>query len=130
MRNLLALVGLVVVVFAVVGWYRGWYNVHASTPGSGHGSYHIDLNTPKISDDLSKGREKLRDILTKDNNAPPATPVSPAPPSNQVSNQRPVAPPPAVPPYRTGSDGAFVYPGAEESGWTPVYPNSTPRPKY
>ena len=38
MRNLLALVGFIVVMFAGLGWYFNWYsfNIKASTDGKGH----------------------------------------------------------------------------------------------
>lgn len=61
MRNLLALVGLGVIVFGVVGWYNNWYT--------------ISIDKTKVEKDAQKwiqeGKEKLKDgekiISVKDN---------------------------------------------------------------
>lgn len=45
MRNLLALVGLVVVVAAGVGYYKGWYTV--TTTPDGNTTLKIDKNAAK-----------------------------------------------------------------------------------
>ena len=63
MRNILALAAFAVLVFAGVGWYLGWYKVQ-STPTADGRQISIDLNTPKIRQDLNTGKEKLRDLLT------------------------------------------------------------------
>lgn len=51
MRNLLALVGLGVIVFGVVGWYNNWYT--------------ISIDKTKVEKDAQKwiqeGKEKLKD---------------------------------------------------------------------
>ncbi len=52
MKNLLALVGAVVVIVAGAGWYLGWYKL---TTDSGH--IKVDLDTKEIKDDLKKGRD-------------------------------------------------------------------------
>ncbi len=83
MRNLLALVGLAVVVFAGLGWYLGWYSFQSETTSPGHRQIKIDVNTDKISKDVHKGEQKLHDAL-EHNSAPTSTQVSPAqsPPTN------------------------------------------------
>lgn len=65
MKNMLALVGLVIVGFLGVGWYLDWYKAKTTLTPSGR---HIEaeVNTPKITQDLSKAKEKVRDILTKE----------------------------------------------------------------
>ncbi len=63
MRNTLALLGLVIVVFAGLGWYLGWYHV-AITPGTdGHKKVEFDVNTSKVSDDVSTGIGKGKDFI-------------------------------------------------------------------
>ena len=65
MRNLLALLGAVVVAFAVVGWYRGWYSVEKETDRAGHESVNIEIDRNKISSDLHKGGERIHEALEK-----------------------------------------------------------------
>ena len=54
MRNLLALIGTVVVLFVGLGWYFKWYSF-AVTPGT-NGKQHIsvEVDTNKITDDAKK----------------------------------------------------------------------------
>jgi hypothetical protein len=63
MRNLLALVAALLLIFAGLGWYLDWFNVkqHPSEPG--HNNVSIDINTRKIGQDLHKGGQKLEQIL-------------------------------------------------------------------
>ena len=70
MRNLLALAAMGLLVFVGLGWYLGWYKVHNTTTTDGHREITIDLDTPKIKADVSKGETKLQDYL-KDNNGQP-----------------------------------------------------------
>lgn len=65
MRNLLALIGLAVVVVAVVGWYRNWYTVENSPGQGGHPSLSIDFDREKIEGDLHKGGEKLHQAIDR-----------------------------------------------------------------
>ncbi len=65
MRNLLSLGGSALLAFAGIGWYLGWYKVQ-STPTATGRNISIDLNTPKIKDDVNRGKDKLRDILKDD----------------------------------------------------------------
>jgi hypothetical protein len=65
MRNLLALLGAVVVAFAVVGWYRGWYSVQSETDRGGRESVNIEISRERISEDLHKGGERIHEALEK-----------------------------------------------------------------
>ena len=65
MRNLLALAALVVIGFLGLGWYLGWYKVQSAPTADGHRQIQIDLNTDKIKNDVSKGENKLHDLLTE-----------------------------------------------------------------
>jgi len=98
MKNLLALAAAALLVFAAVGWYLGWYQIKSESK-DGHRQIHIDVNGPKISEDLEKGKDKIRDLLTsKEKEAkavtPPgaSTPALPLPPL-----QSPAVPLPPLP---------------------------------
>ncbi|MCI0702184.1 MAG: hypothetical protein L0241_13960 [Planctomycetia bacterium] len=52
MRNILALIGLVVVVFAGVGWYMGWYKLNVSK-SEGNLQIQTDVDTKKVGADSS-----------------------------------------------------------------------------
>src|SRR5436305_13589405 len=66
LKNLLALVGLVVVAFVGVGWYLGWYNFTATDDANGQHHLKIQVNASQITDDLSKGKQKVIMILDKE----------------------------------------------------------------
>jgi hypothetical protein len=64
MRNLLALLGLALVVVGGLGWYLGWYKVKSEpTTSPGHHNVSIDIDTTKIGNDLHKGEDKLHKML-------------------------------------------------------------------
>jgi hypothetical protein len=123
MRNLLALAAAGILGFAGIGWYLGWYSIQSEpTPTGRHIS--IDLNTPKIKEDVGRGKEKLRDYLTPDDkiisNTPPAPNGSPVPP------QAPVTPAG----FQRTEDGGLVYPATNQPmpPFAPVPPSgSSPR---
>ena len=79
MRNLFALLGALVVAFAVVGWYRGWYTVESEAGNSGHESVNIEINRGRINEDLHKGSERIHDALEKGRREEPAKPAETAP---------------------------------------------------
>jgi hypothetical protein len=86
MRNLLALFGAVLLTFAVVGWYLDWYKIQSRPSADGHRKFSIDINGPKISEDLSKGQEKLKHALESKEKKPAAEPgpaAIPAAPGKQ-----------------------------------------------
>lgn len=88
MRNLLALGAAALLGFAGIGWYLGWYRIESAPTSTGR-HISIDLNTPKIKEDVGHGKEKLRDILASDDkstsNAPPAGGVRPVPANGPVT---------------------------------------------
>ena len=63
MRNLLALFAFGLITFAAAGWYLGWYKIQSAPAATGHRSYQVDINTPKIKQDLSKGEQKIQEAL-------------------------------------------------------------------
>jgi hypothetical protein len=87
MRNLLALIGLTVVVVAGLGWYLGWYKLQTDTAATGHREFHVDVDTNKISTDVKKGEQRLQKAITPDGSTAPAPqqirPVQGQPTSNK-----------------------------------------------
>jgi hypothetical protein len=67
MRNLLALAALGLLGFAGLGWYFGWYKIETTTTPTGR-HISIDVDSSKIRDDVSRGKDKLRDLLDDDGN--------------------------------------------------------------
>ena len=65
MRNLLALLGLILVTSSVVGYYLGWYKVTSNTGAEGHRTISIDLNTTKIGEDIAKGVGQIEKAMDK-----------------------------------------------------------------
>jgi hypothetical protein len=70
MRNTLAFLGAAVLTLGGVGWYLGWYDVLVNKTVGGHQKVDIDVNIPKIKDDINKGEEKGKQKLQEalDNN--------------------------------------------------------------
>ena len=65
MRNVLALLSASVLLFAGVGWYRGWYRVQNSPAPAGHHAVNIDIDRDKIGKDLHEGEEELQKVIEK-----------------------------------------------------------------
>lgn len=107
MRNLLALGAAALIGFAGIGWYLGWYKFE-STPTATGRHISIDLNTPKIKEDVGKAKERLRDSLSSDQHSNSNTP--------QSSTNDPVTPAG----FQPTSDG-FVYPN-NNPPFTPTAP--------
>jgi hypothetical protein len=78
MRNILALIGAAVLVFAVLGWYFGWYKLGAEPAADGHRK--IDVNTHKIVEDVKKGEQKVIDLITNETKGTTVAPTPPTPP--------------------------------------------------
>jgi hypothetical protein len=58
MRNLLALLGALILLLAGIGWYRGWFSVEKTPSG-----IDIHVDTEKTSADLRQGEKKLHNAL-------------------------------------------------------------------
>lgn len=88
MRNLLALVGAVVVGFAVVGWYLGWYQLGVTKATDGNLQVEANVNTKKLTDDsgafFKKAGEAVGSQLEKaSQNGQPTPGTTPAPQEKQ-----------------------------------------------
>jgi hypothetical protein len=92
MKNLLALLGALVVTFVAAGWYLGWYQVQTTTDANGHREVNIDLNTKKIQADINKGVDKVEKVIEHKNTTGTDTPTAPPLPHTNVSTVRPNAP--------------------------------------
>lgn len=74
MRNLLALLALLVLVAGGVGYYRGWFSFHKEASSPGHTNVKIDIDTSKIGKDLHQSEQKIQHFLDnagKDKNGAP-----------------------------------------------------------
>ncbi len=65
MRNLLALAALAVIIFAVVGYYQGWYAIEETAAADGQKSYRVVFFTNKTQEDLNKAKNELGEVLIK-----------------------------------------------------------------
>ena len=99
MKNLLALVGTVVVGFALLGWYLGWYSVAVKSNPDGKYNFAGDVDSRKIADDLRSAGKKVGKVLNDETPTAPTTastgfvgPPLPAsllpPPSNAPQTDR------------------------------------------
>ena len=59
MRNLLSLVGLVVVLFLGVGWYCNWYTAKVQTGTDGKLNVSFDVDQRKVGQDVGTAGEKV-----------------------------------------------------------------------
>jgi hypothetical protein len=131
MKNTLAVIAFVVIAFAAVGWYLNWYGINLTPTPEGRHKVTIDLNTPRITEDLQKGREQVVKLLKKNeqpegaanttntNAAPFPTFTNPLP-RPQTPQPGPAQNPPAAKtqqpnpdwvPFEINEEGYFVLPG-------------------
>jgi hypothetical protein len=106
MRNLLALIGAVVVIGGGVGWYMGWYKLSVTRESDGNLQIKTDWDTNKATKDVTEGLKNLSTAVENHkandaNTAPPAGtpgatpgPVAPAQssPFNPLAPQTPELP--------------------------------------
>ena len=78
MKNLLALIGLVVVVFLGAGYYFDWYSFSSKTGLDGRTQYQFDVDTKKVGEDVRVVGERVTHVAAP---APqPAPALQPLPP--------------------------------------------------
>lgn len=99
-RNLLALIGLLVVGGAVLGWYMGWYTLSFNKSDDGTLQIKTDVDTKKVTDDTSNAFKNIATVVNnqaekgadgKTPNTTPGTTPGPVNPS-QGSAINPLAP--------------------------------------
>jgi hypothetical protein len=94
MRNVLALIGLLVVGFAGVGWYCGWYKLSVSKGPEGQPEIKTTVNTDKVADDTSSFFKRVEQLATdkarhNDAGQPAVTPGNTPGPIAPVKGQVP-----------------------------------------
>ena len=122
-RNLLAVIGLLVVVVGGVGWYMGWYKLSFTRGTDGNLEIKTDVDTNKVSSDTSNAfknisaavnnvEKKAQDAQTTPATSPAATPAtpdgSPAKPGAQDTPNKPSTPIQGTPPSRIKPAGGAV----------------------
>ena len=78
MKNLLALIGLVVVVFLGAGYYFDWYSFSSKTGLDGRTQYQFDVDTKKLGEDVRVVGERVTKVAAPE--AKPAPALQPLPP--------------------------------------------------
>lgn len=79
MRNLLALIGFVVVLFFTVGYFRGWYTFDMTTGTDGKTNVNIGVDRNKVGNDIHEGVNKAGETIEKLKTKPATDPqVQPA----------------------------------------------------
>jgi hypothetical protein len=63
MRNLLALVGFVIVLFLGLGWYLGWYTFGIKAGSNGKTEFSGEVNVDKVKGDIGKGVSKAGQFI-------------------------------------------------------------------
>jgi len=120
-KNLLALGAAGLIAFVVVGWFLGWYHIQ-SVPTSNGREFKVDLNTPKITEDINKGKVKVEGFLHPNTTNPTLQPVSDPPP---ITTPRVTIVPVTTPP---GTPDTFVLPGNLDNQGPQILPPPTVPP--
>lgn len=79
MRNVLALIGLLVIGFGGFGWYQGWYKLSYSRTPDGHLQVTTDVDTKKVgtdSQEFIKNASTAVEKAAQDAKAPAGAPGS------------------------------------------------------
>jgi hypothetical protein len=63
MRNLLALIGAVVIGFAALGWYLGWYKINFFKTADGNIQIETKVDTNKVVDDTNDRLKRAGELL-------------------------------------------------------------------
>ena len=89
MKNILALIGLVVVLVAGLGWYLGWYELSTQPGADGHRSINVDVNLKKAIEDEQNLQKKLTGAgnKTDDTKGTTIVPNVPTPEPKNVDGQ-------------------------------------------
>jgi len=116
MKNLLALVGLVVVGFAGAGWYLGWYKLGVDAHDPNHPKVNVEIESDKFKHDVQKGVKQVGGLVQQEVQGTPTSrpvvptelPPLPEPPPPPAFNPGvnvppvniPLPPPPSLPPIK------------------------------
>lgn len=110
MRNLLALVGAVVVGFGGIGWYMGWYKLSFTRESDGNLQIKTDVDTNKVNKDVTEGVKNISSAVEAQ--------------THKAANDTNTVPP-------TGTPGATPGPvaPAQSSPFNPLAPQTPELPK-
>ncbi len=97
MKNLLALVGLVVVGFVGAGWYFGWYKFSEQTDSQGHIQLKVNVDANKIKQDGGKLEKAIETVGQQKGGLAPTQSQPPVPPGFQTNTNYGSSPPPPPP---------------------------------
>lgn len=73
MKNLLALLGLSIVVVGAVGWHQGWYKLSITKNSDGSLRIQTDVNTAQARQDIGSAIRKSGDFVETHIDNPPTT---------------------------------------------------------
>jgi hypothetical protein len=76
MRSLFAFLGAGLIAFLALGWFLNWYQVN-NTPSDG--GVKINLNIPKIGEDIKTGERKALNVIENVSKKEKASGAAPAP---------------------------------------------------
>ena len=82
MKNILALIGLVVVLVVGLGWYLGWYQFSTQPGAEGHRTINVDVNLKKALEDEQNLQKKITGAGSNTND-PKGTTVVPNVPATE-----------------------------------------------
>lgn len=82
MRNMLALLGALLVAFAGIGWYQDWYHLAVSKTPDGSLRVQTDVNTDKVVTDSGNALKRVGTAIGEqlDKSGPSTAPAAPTPP--------------------------------------------------
>lgn len=105
MRNLLALIGALVVGVGGLGWYLGWYKLHVTKAPDGNVRIEVDADLKKAGNDVGEGAKKvgqaIGEQIDKANESKAAQPGPPGATPGPLT-----APQTATPPH---DDGGWLF---------------------
>lgn len=109
MRNLLALIGLVVVGFAAIGWYCGWYKITVTNGTEGKPEVKTTVNTDKVTEDSTAFFKRMGQLVSEkakqtesQDGQPSVAPSNTPGPIAPVKGDVPIVPGKAVGPIAPG----------------------------
>jgi hypothetical protein len=95
MKNLLALVGAVVVLVVGLGWYLQWFKFGSESGTPGHPKFNVEVEADKIKADLKKGKETVGEFIKEHETGKGV----PGLPTGSIPNpDGTFVPPPSLPP--------------------------------
>jgi hypothetical protein len=63
MKNMLALVGLTIVLVGGVGYFLGWYKIGTAPAADGHQKIEVDVDANKVKHDVKEAEKKVGEVV-------------------------------------------------------------------